>query len=107
MPNLLLFINGSSKVARLDNLHNNRLPGYINNATVTMTLTDQTTGVAIVGETWPVTLSYVTGSNGRYEVTLSYALAVTEGQRLLASCLAVHGLLRRPWVSDVLVVRGE
>lgn len=107
MADVWLFIKDSSKVARLDNLRNAATPGFVNNATVTLTLTDQTTGTPLAGQTWPVTLTYVAGSNGRYDATLDYDIVVTEGQRLLARYTVVHGMLQRQWIRDVLVVRGE
>jgi len=40
-------------------------PIYVNDATVTVTITDSN-GVDLIGESWPVTLPYVTASNGVY-----------------------------------------
>lgn len=106
MDDVWLFIKDSSKVVRLNNLRNTVTPGFLDNATVTLALTDSVTGTAIAGQAWPVTLSYVAGSQGRYEATLDYDLVVTEGQRLLAKYTVVHGLLQRIWTKAVLVVRG-
>ena len=106
MDGVWLFIKDSSKVVRLNKLRNTLTPEPLNTATVTVTLTDTVTGTALVGETWPVTLTYVPASDGRYEATLDYDLAVTEGQRVTATYTVVHGLLRRVWVRDILVVRG-
>lgn len=40
-------------------------PVYVNNATVTVTITDSE-GVELTGESWPVELPYVSGSEGVY-----------------------------------------
>ena len=48
---------------------------YINNATVTVTITDED-DVDVVGETWPVTMTYVAASNGDYRANLSYLMDI-------------------------------
>jgi len=49
---------------------------FINDATVTATVVDED-GVAVSGASWPVTLAYVSASNGDYRAVLSHALALT------------------------------
>ena len=46
---------------------------FINNATVTARLRDRA-GNDITGQSWPATLTYVTGSNGIYRGTLEDGL---------------------------------
>jgi hypothetical protein len=99
-----LYVRGSSKIVEVRQLRNVTTPGFINNATVTLTLLDALTEVPVLGQTWPVTLSYVTGSDGTYRATLSYAIDVANRQRLLASYQAESDTLRRVWVQKVLVV---
>lgn len=43
---------------------------YINNATVTLRIQDRY-GNDVNGETWPLTMSYVSGSNGKYQASIS------------------------------------
>ena len=43
---------------------------FINDATVTAVLVDLA-GVEIAGQSWPVTLAFVLGSNGDYRATIS------------------------------------
>jgi len=50
----------------------------INNATVTVELQDPD-GAQVTGETWPLAMSYVSGSNGVYRATLPSTLVVTTG----------------------------
>jgi hypothetical protein len=56
---------GSDNLVRLDSLTNTSSAAYINNATVSFTLTDANGNT--VGSLSNVTMSYVSGSNGRYE----------------------------------------
>lgn len=85
---------GTSMVLQLDKLENVLVPGYLNSATVTATAKDAVTGAAVSGATWPVVLSYITGSDGRYRTTIPYDVVITQGQRLLVDYLAVSGTLR-------------
>ena len=43
---------------------------YINDATITGTLYDAN-GDEVSGETWPISFSYVAGSNGKYTATIT------------------------------------
>ena len=52
-----------------------RTLAYINNATVTCTLKDAN-GVNVVGQSWPLTLVYVSGSNGLYRGILEEELVL-------------------------------
>lgn len=57
---------------------------YLNSASGEVTLVDASTETQITGATWPLALSYVSGSNGDYEVVLPKTVVVTEGQALRA-----------------------
>lgn len=104
-PDVWPFILGSSKIVQVNHLRNVLVPGYSTSATVTYTLADATTDVAVEGaETFPLALPYVAGSDGLYQNTLSYDLDVTLGQRLTATYLAVQGTLRKTWTQQLLVV---
>lgn len=65
---------------------------YVNDATVAVTLTDGTSGEEIVGETWPLTMPYVSGSDGNYRGTLVSTLTLTLGQRVIADVTVDAGL---------------
>jgi hypothetical protein len=59
----------------------NELTGsYLNSATVACTLKDSA-GAAVTGQSWPLTLAYVTSSNGVYRATLPYTLDLTANGR--------------------------
>jgi hypothetical protein len=64
---------GSDNLVRLDALTNYSSGAFINNATVTFNLKDNT-GSTILG---PATMSYVNASNGRYEGTIPYTQSLT------------------------------
>jgi len=79
---------------------------YINDATVTVTLTD-TAGDEVSGETWPLAMSYVTSSNGKYTATLTDSLSLSPNKRYTAQVVADGGDgKKRTWYYSVLAVRG-
>lgn len=57
---------------------------YLDAATVTVSLATQA-GVPVVGESWPLALDYVTGSNGTYSATLRDTLELVPGVRYVAT----------------------
>jgi hypothetical protein len=67
----VLAIN-SDNLVRLDGLTNASSAAYINNATVTYALLDNTGATVTSGS-----LSYVAASNGRYEGTVAYTISLT------------------------------
>ena len=78
---------------------------YINNATVTVTVKDKSSGQSIEGETWPLTLKYVSGSNGNYSVILRDTLSVSLNQQLVAEITANAGADRQGFWDEVVIVR--
>jgi hypothetical protein len=79
-------------------------------ATVTTTVLDRTTQVAVTGETWPVTLSYITGTNGNFHGVLRDTLVVTEHQRLDVRVTIDNGTDQKRTIvlpCTVIVDRGE
>lgn len=81
---------------------------YINNASVTVTLVDATTGVEVTGQTWPLALSYVSGSNGDYRGTLTDSMVLSNSQELIAKVTVDGGAgLKRYWERDALAIVGH
>lgn len=64
-----------------------------NDAVVKVTLLDNA-GNSVAGQTWPLVLAYVPGSNGHYRGVLKYTLEVTHGQALEADVDVTAGGLR-------------
>lgn len=98
-----LFYCLNDNLIELDGLTNEATGAYVNDATVNCTLKD-TAGVDIVGETWPLLMGYVSGSNGKYRATLEDTLTVTPGQYIVAYVDALGDGLKGRWVSRVPVV---
>lgn len=57
---------------------------YINNATVTCTGVETAAGAVVSGDTFPKTLTFVSGSNGKYRTTLQQTLALVAGADYVA-----------------------
>lgn len=64
---------GNDNYVELSSLKNKATDAYINDAAVTATVKDQT-GTDVTGQSWPVTMAYVSGSNGTYRGTLEDGL---------------------------------
>lgn len=79
----------NDNLLELQGLQNAATAAYVNNATVTATVVDKN-GANVAGQSWPVTLSYVSASNGNYRGTLEDALALTEGEDYTAR-VAISG----------------
>lgn len=91
-----LFI-GNSNVVEMSGLRANDVSGvYINDATVTCTITDLN-GTEVAGQTWPLTMDYQTGSNGIYQATLPAGLSLTEDASYLVivDAVASEGTFKR------------
>lgn len=100
MSNVKLLWVGNDMILEVAELRNTATGAYLNAATVTATLTDAA-GVNLGGQSWPLAMVYVTGSNGIYRATLTYALQITARERVTAT-IAVNagGGLRAQWVLD-------
>jgi hypothetical protein len=93
---------GNSNVIEVADLHNEVTGDVVNNATVTMRLLDSD-GDPVAGETWPLTLAYVTDSDGLYRATLIDTLPLTDNGRYVAEVTAiVSGSLKAFWRLDCL-----
>lgn len=83
---LLLYKN--DMLLELTGLKNELTEAFVNNATVTATLKTRA-GVAVSGQTWPLTLVYKTASDGIYQGILDAALVVSVGDHLKAEVTIV------------------
>lgn len=68
---------GTDNLVQIDELENESSGSYINDATATMTLYDS--DFTAVTDAEGLALSYVSGSNGKYEGTLPDTLVLTPG----------------------------
>lgn len=78
---------------------------YLNAASAEVTLVDADTGTALSGQSWPLALPYISGSNGDYEVTLPFAIQTTDKQQIRAEVVIDGGAglrlsIRQPVVAS-------
>lgn len=85
-----IFFRGNDMALELKGLMNEKQGTFINNATVQGTLVDDS-GNPVSGQSWPVTLAYVTGSDGDYEATASHAMVLVAGHRYTMNLTADGG----------------
>lgn len=74
---------------------------YLNSATVEVTLYDDEDN-EISGESWPLTLSYVSGSDGKYRATLSKDLQLGSVEEGKAVVTADSGAGYAEWTVEVI-----
>ena len=79
---------------------------YINDGTVTLTLMD-VDGVELAGETWPLTMSYITDSDGVYRAVIQDTLSLTPGATYIAELTADGDSLQAQWTVELkATIRG-
>ena len=86
----VLYINNDNLVS-VDKLRNLGTEVYVNDATVTVRLYTKATGVNVTGETWPLAMSYVAASDGKYIGTLIDTLPLVENTVYTAEIIASVG----------------
>lgn len=73
-----VYYANNSHLVELDGLKNAADNSYVNDATVAVSIKDDA-GNNVTGETWPVALSYVAGSNGKYQANIAATLGISVG----------------------------
>lgn len=96
--NLTLLIGNHNEI-QLNGLNDARNV-YQNDAVVSVTL-KTLAGANVAGQTWPFTLSYVTGSNGVYRGLLQPTLSVQANDSLRANVDVSAGGLVAHWEKQV------
>lgn len=81
---------GNTNLLKLTGLKSNIDNSFINDASVAVTLLDSS-GEEVSGQSWPITLDFVSGSSGDYRVTLSYNLPLVESSLYTAVVTADGG----------------
>lgn len=90
-----IYIDNTNKVT-LTGLQNSLDDSYINDATVSVTIVDGD-DAEVVGATWPVTLEYVSASNGVYRGLIPSSVELTEDEVYYAVVTATSGSSTATW----------
>lgn len=85
---------GNDMLLEVANLRDQATGEYLNAATVTVSL-ENSEGVPVVGESWPLAMTYITASNGTYRAILRDTLTLASGARYVAEVIADAGEGRR------------
>jgi len=85
-----IIYDGSDTTIEVVELRNGITGEYLDSATVTVTLKDED-GVEVAGASWPLTMSYVTGSDGKYRANLPDTLSLVRRARYTAHVSADAG----------------
>ena len=91
MPEIETLFIDNDNLIKLSGLRDAAHGIYLNGASVSVTLIDAATETEILGQTWPATLEHIADSNGDYQCTLEYDLAVMPQQPLIAKVVANAG----------------
>lgn len=92
MPEIETLYIDNDNLLKLSGLRDAANGIYLNGASVSVTLVDAATEVAIAGQTWPATMDHIANSNGNYQCTLEYDLIVSPQQPLIAKVVADAGV---------------
>lgn len=83
-------------LVEVDGLRNAADDSYVNDATVAVSIKDAD-GANLSGETWPVILPYVAGSDGKYRAAVSSGLVVAIGDVITLFFTATSAGLDAEW----------
>jgi hypothetical protein len=86
----------NTNVLELNGLQSSIDDSYINDADVTVTIKDSS-GTSVSGQTWPATMSYLSGTSGDYRLILDYDLALTAKRSYTAEITATKDGNRGFW----------
>ena len=102
----IIYIENDNLIA-LQGLQKAQDQSYLNAATVELTVEDDA-GSPVSGQTWPVAMGYVAGSNGDYEAVLDAGAGLEKNKRYFAVITADGGPgLQAKWRSPLRAkVRG-
>lgn len=95
-----LFVGGNDNYLQISGLKNGADGTYINDASITATLYDET-GAQVTGMTWPAALSYIAASNGNYQLQLTDALSLQAGKYYKIQVDAASGGLNARWTINI------
>jgi hypothetical protein len=104
MP-LIVYIS-TDNVIKVSGLRDAITDTYQNAAAVTVTMYDSA-DAEVVGETWPLALTYVPASNGDYIATLVDTLTLTTGEYTVEVIANAGAGLNRTWRAPVQVGYGS
>lgn len=91
---------GNDNILELRGLRDEITGVWVNNATVTITVTGAAGAVA--GESWPKDMSYVIDSDGVYRTTLGAAAQIVDGGRYEAVIDVVVSGLHARWQTPLI-----
>lgn len=94
------FYIDNDNFVEISNLQDGISAALINSATVTLTIQDSD-GNNVSGISWPLTMAFVSGSDGIYRVVVDKAIGVVEGSSYRARITVVSGSLDGLWVIEL------
>ena len=98
MSAFTLYIDNDNLIT-LSGLTNPATGAYVNDATVQLVSLLDSTSTEVTGVSWPLSMSYVSSSNGDYRGTIDKLAALTNGARYTGSITAVSGTLDAEWLA--------
>lgn len=99
-----IIIINSDNLIIADSVLNLKTGLNINDAAVTISVSGAN-GVAVSGQSWPTTLTYQTGSSGKYIGTLEDVLVVTENAKYYGTLVISGGAGLKLTVNVPIIVR--
>jgi len=83
---MLLYVDNDNCIS-LEGLTDKLNGGFIDDATVEVTLRDRTDTTEIAGETWPLSMPYIVDSAGVYTAVIESAVNLVAGETVIATVI--------------------
>ena len=100
---LVIYLDNDMTI-EADKVLNNVTQLNINKASAVVTVALAATSANVSGESWPLSLSYVNGSSGKYRANLSNNLVVAQNTKYIGTLIIDGGAdLRGQWVLPIIV----
>ena len=96
---------GNDMLITLDEFWNEQVDAYDNGATVTVTIMEKDGVTEVSGVVWPVSMPYVSSSDGKYEGAVDKAMALTENEEYRVQITATSGSLDSFWDIPAIAAR--
>ena len=107
MAAICVIFEDNDMLVEIDGLQDSSDDSFLNAATITATIKDKD-GVAVIGQTLPISLSYVSSSNGKYQGVFDKLLALVSGDKGMIEITGAEGTLDAFWeLAYVVQKRGK
>lgn len=100
-----VYLYANDNLLEVQDVINAATSANINDASVTVTCYSGESSSEVSGQSWPLTLAYVSGSSGLYRATLVDTLVVDVGDKIRAEIAVSGGVNLKGFFEATILVR--